>query len=108
MYIFIFFISFIKHAQILLSRKFFSSFLSFFFFFQSGAQNQRGIFPKTEKKWPNHKKTIPDKTRFTPEMGFGCRTISLDIPLVLPGHHRKSRMPQSSPNILVLFYMKQN
>ena len=96
----------IKHAQILLSRKFFSSCLSIFFFNQ-GPKINEGFFLKQKKKWPNHKKTIPDKTRFTPEMGFGCQTISLDIPLVLPGHHRKSRMPQSSPNILVLFYMKE-
>ena len=47
MYMFIFFFSFIKHAQILLSRKFFSSFLSFFF--NQGPKINEGFFPKTEK-----------------------------------------------------------
>ena len=52
MYIFIFFFSFIKHAQILLSRNFFSFFLSFFFFFffNEGPKINEGFFLKQNKK----------------------------------------------------------
>ena len=53
MYVFIFHFSFIKHAQILLSRKCFSTSL-FFFFFNEGPKINEGFFLKQNKKktWP--------------------------------------------------------